>query len=268
MRLLALEYFKLKNSRYFWVLLGLFMVMLLFIPFVTEYFVNKISEAGNAIEGMEGLSLPFFDFVDIWQNMYFIFKFFSVFLGFIIVISVSNDISQGMMKQNIIDGLSRAEYLMSKVWIITALSFLATLMTTVIILFIGFRFSPVVEWTYISKHLEFIPAYFLHLIAFQLFCLLVTLLIKRSGFTIAFLLFYVFMIEPIIAVVMMNHGLLFWSEFLPVNAINNIIRFPFPKYVLQETQTTIAFFDLSVLLGYIGILSFVSYRLMTRRDLT
>jgi ABC-type transport system involved in multi-copper enzyme maturation permease subunit len=268
MRLLSIEYFKLKNSRYFWILLGLFMVMLLFIPFVTEYFVNMISEAGNAIEGMEGLSLPFFDFVDIWQNMYFIFKFFSVFLGFIIVISVSNDISQGMMKQNVIDGLSRSEYLISKVWMIIVLSGLASLVTVVIILFLGFRFSPVIEWTYISKHLEFIPAYFLHLIAFQLFCLLVTLLIKRSGFSIAFLLFYVFMIEPIIAVVMMNHGLLFWSEFLPVNAINNIIRFPFPRYVLQETQTSIAAFDLTVLIAYIGVLGWGSYSLMTRRDLS
>ncbi|NND93519.1 MAG: hypothetical protein HKN45_01570, partial [Flavobacteriales bacterium] len=192
MRLLRIEFFKLKNTKYFWVLSALFALMLLAIPYTADKFVSLINEGGETIAGMEGLSLPFFDFVDIWQNLYWIIKFFSIFLGFIMVISVTNDIGYGMMKQNVIDGMSRREYLHSKVLMAVALSLTFTLISALVILFVGYRFSPVTEIEFVFEHIEFVPAYFVHLIAFQLFCMVVALLIKRSGITIAFLLFYVY----------------------------------------------------------------------------
>lgn len=268
MRLLNIEFHKLKSTKYFWVLTGLFALMLMAIPYGAHRFVGMLNEGSEAIVGMDGIGMPFFDFVDIWQNLYFVIKWFSVYLGFIVVISLSNDMSYGIMKQNIIDGMSRQEYLLSKVHMIIGLSLVFTLISALIILFMGFVHSPVTDLEFILEHIEFVPAYFLHLVAFQLFCAAVTLMIKRSGITIAFLLFYVFMIEPILAAVMMNYGLGAIAEFLPVNAIGNIIRFPFYKYALQETQTTVAFKDLAILVAYIGGLYWWNRKLVVDRDLT
>jgi ABC-2 type transport system permease protein len=266
-RLLSIEFFKLKNSRYFWILSGLFIVLLMSIPYTARVIVNKVSQQAEIIDALGGLTLPFFDFVDVWQNLTFIFKFFSIFLGFITVISVSSEYSYGMMKQNVIDGLSRAEFLWSKVLMITALSLVMTIVALLICLYMGYTYSPVTDWTFVTAHIEFIPAYFLHLVAFQLFCLVVTLVIKRSGVTIAALFFYVLMIEPMIASYMSYQGLALLAEFLPVNAISNIIRFPFYKYAMRETQTTIGMMDLGILMGYIGLLTYVAHRILTKRDL-
>jgi len=100
--------------------------------------------------------------------------------------------------------------------------------------------------------MEFVPACFLHLLAFQLFYIAVTLIIKRSGITIAFLLFYVSAMEHILAAVMMNKGLDSFAEFFPVNASSNTIRSPFCKYAVQETQTTVSMTDFSILIACIG----------------
>lgn len=267
-RLLSIEFFKLRHTKYFWVLSGLFLLMLFSIPGAAHKVVSMINDGSEAISGAEGIQIPFFDFVDIWQNLTFILKFFSVFLGFIIVISISNEYSYGMIKQNVIDGLSRTEFLLSKIYMILALSLAVSLVTLGIGLFMGFLYSPVTDLASIVDHIEFIPAYFLQLVAFQLFCMVVALLIKRSGITIAFLFFYVLMIEPILGLIMTNHGMGGLAEFLPVNAINNIIRFPFYKYFFQETLSTVSILDLGILIGYIGLLIGVSYRLMTRRDLS
>jgi ABC-2 type transport system permease protein len=267
-RLLSIEFFKLRHTKYFWVLSGLFLLLLLFIPSAAYKIVAMINEGSQGIVGAEGIQIPFFDFVDLWQNLTFILKFFSIFLGFITVISMSNEYSYGMIKQNVIDGLSRTEFLLSKIYMIVTLSLIVSLVTLAIGLFMGYMHSPVTDLGSILEHIEFIPAYFLHLIAFQLFCLVVALLIKRSGITIAFLFFYVLMIEPILVLVMANHGMAGLAEFLPVNAINNIIRFPFYKYALQETLSTVSLIDLGILLGYIGLLTGLGYRLMTKRDLS
>jgi ABC-type transport system involved in multi-copper enzyme maturation permease subunit len=267
LRLLSIEFFKLKNSRYFWILSGLFLVLLMSIPYTARVIVNTITREADVIDALGGLSLPFFDFVDVWQNLTFIFKFFSIFLGFITVISVSSEFSYGMLKQNVIDGLSRAEFLWTKVLMIVVLSAVMSIVALLIGLYMGYMYSPVTEWTFVTAHIEFIPAYFLHLVAFQLFCLVVTLLIKRSGIVIAALFFYVLMIEPLLGSYMSHHGMALLAEFLPVNAISNIIRFPFYKYAMRETQTTIGMMDLSILIGYIGLLTFVAHRMLTKRDL-
>lgn len=267
-RLIGIEFFKLRNTRYFWILSGLFLLLLISIPGVAHKIVSMINDGTEGIAGQEGLQIPFFDFVDLWQNLTFILKFFSLFLGFIIVISMSNEYSYGMIKQNVIDGLSRREFLMSKIYMIVILSLIVSLFVLCIGLFMGFVHSPVTDIGSILEHIEFIPAYFLHLVAFQLFCLVVSLLIKRSGITIAFLFFYVLMIEPILVLIMTRYGMAGLAEFLPINAINNVIRFPFYKYAFKEGLNTVSMVDLGILLGYIGLLVGVSHRLMTQRDLS
>lgn len=269
LRLLSIEFFKLKNTRYFWILSGLFLVFLLAVPLASKalfVYLDSIEETLPA--GIAAADFPFFDFVDIWQNLTWIYKSFSLFLGFITVISVCNEYNFGTVKQNVIDGLSRREFLGSKVIFIVALSFVVSLLVLLIGLIMGFLWSPVTEFPFITKHLEFIPAYFLHLLAFQLFCLVVSLLIKRSGITIAMLTFYVYVIEPIVSnLTFYYYELERLASFYPITAIGNIIPFPFGKYAMQETQTHIGWDDLSILIGYILLLGFLADRIVVKKDL-
>ena len=270
LRLLSIEFFKLRNSKYFWVLGGLFLVFLISVPIAGKFFMDYLSEMGERISdlGLDPSEIPLFDFVDIWQNLTWFYKSFSVCLGFITVISVCNEFSYGTIRQNVIDGLSKKELLLSKLLMIIALSLLASIAALLVGILMGYLWSPVTEFTFIIKHLEFIPAYFLHLIVFQVFCLALALLIKRAGITLAGLIFYVYLIEPIaVAIIRFRFKLPWLSDLFPVSAFGNVIRLPFGKYALQETQTYVGMGDLGILLGYLLLLGFLVNWMMTRRDL-
>jgi len=268
-RLIGIELFKLRHTTYFWVLSGLFLLFLLSVPFAAKVMLTKFG-ANEMIQGLpiDVNKLPIFDFVDIWQNLTWVYKSFSIFLGFIIVISVGNEYSYGTVKQNVIDGLSRKEFLWSKIGFILLSSAIASLAVVVIGLIMGFMWSAVTDFEYIVKSIEFIPAYFVHLVTFQMFCLIVTMFIKRSGIVIALLIFYNYIIEPIIASIIKYHYKLEWlGELLPTEAMGNVIRLPFTKYAFQETQTTVGGMDLLVLLVYLGLFMFLAHRMIMRRDM-
>ena len=269
LRLLSIEYFKLKNSPFFWVLAGFFAIFLISVPIASKAFLNFVeAEGGNIVDKFAPGELPIFDFVDIWQNLTFIYSFFSIFLGFITVISVCNEYNYGTIKQNVIDGLSRKEFLSSKLLFILATSAIFSVIVLIIGLVMGYLWSPVKEYEFVVKNIEFIPAYFLHLVAFQSFCMLVSILIKRSGIVIAVLTFYIYVLEPIVTgIIEFKYKYELVANLFPRRALTNIIPFPFAKYILRETQTYVGWDDLGILLVYLGLILFLSYRIMVKRDL-
>lgn len=268
LKLLSIEFFKLRNTKYFWVLSGLFSVFLLSVPIASKALLDYIEKKGGKIvQQLTPGELPLFDFVDIWQNLTWVYMNFSLFLGFIMVISICNEFSFGTIKQNIIDGMSRREFLWSKISLIIGLSVVFSFMVFIIGLIMGFMWSPVKEFTFIISHIEFIPAYCLHLIAFQLFCLVVSLLVKRSGIVIALLTFYVYVIEPIATSIIQYYYKLEWlANLFPAKAMGNIIPLPFGKYILQETQTTVGWDDLGILVAFIALFLWIADWVM-KRDL-
>ena len=269
-RLLSIEYFKLKNTRFFWVLLVLFVIFLAAVPIGVKTYLNYMVRFGNEFlfTGIRSDELPFFDFVDIWQNLTWIYKSFSILLGFIVVISVSQEFTFGTIKQNVIDGLSRKQFISSKILFLILLAITATCMALFVGLLAGLAWSPVQELEFVFKHLEFLGAYFLHLVAFLLFCLVVTLLIKRAGITISFLIFYLYIIEPIITAILHYKYELPWlSHSFPVRAMSNIIPVPLTKYLLRETQTFVGIPEFCTLVVWIITLISIAYFLVSKRDL-
>ena len=271
LRLVQLEFLKLKNTKYFWVLLSFFLLFLFAVPIGSKYFLDYLGKLGEDITdlGIKANELPIFDFVDIWQNLTWVYSNFSILLGFTVIISVCNEYSYGTIKQNVIDGLSRKEFLWSKVGFILTVSAITSVAVFIIGLIMGFMWSPVQGAPFIFKNIAFIPAYFLHLVAFQLLCLIVALLIKRSGLVLAFMIFYIYVIEPIVGgILTWRYDLEWLSSFLPVNLTGNVIPIPFPKYILRETQSFVAFSDVAIILVFISLLIWLSVRLITKRDLS
>ena len=270
LRLFKIEYFKLKHSKYFWILFGLFGIFLLAVPISLKIFLDYLTSIGEDIAdlGIAPSDMPFFDFVDLWQNITWTYSMFSIFLGFIMVISISNEYSYGTVKQNVIDGLSRKQFLWTKISFIIGLSAIVSFAALLIGLIIGLAWSPTKDFVFIVKHIEFIPAYFLHLVAFQLFCLMISIIIKRPGITIALLFFYIFMVEPILSTVLIyKYKLVLLGNLLPMKAIGNIIPMPWTKYALKQTQTSVGLDDLVILLVYIVIIYLISQWIAVKKDL-
>ncbi|MEM6262777.1 MAG: ABC transporter permease [Bacteroidota bacterium] len=270
LRLISIEFFKLRYTRYFWALAGLFLVLLIAIPVGAHEFLDYLTDIGESPIniGIDANQIPLYDFIDLWQNLTWVYSSFSVFLGFIMLISIGNEFSYGTIKQNVIDGLSPTELFLSKLSFIGAMSLIATVAVFLIGLACGYLWSPVTEVAFIVKHLEFLPAYFFHLCAFQLLCLCVGLVVKRTGIALALLLFYIFPIE-FIAVRVTEYGwkMPWLADLYPINALNNFIPNPFPKYILKETLTTVQFPELGIAVGYTVILGLLAFWLLAKRDL-
>ncbi len=267
-RLLTLEWLKLRHYRPFWVLLTLYFSVLGLVSCSVMFFFEYIASRGVKLDGIDPTMIPFYDFYDIWQNLTYLATFFKIFLGFIVVMSITNEYSYKTIRQNIIDGLTQWEFISTKLLVIFALSVANTLFLFVIGLVLGWIYSPVqgIEATFANA--AFLPAYFLDVFAFLVFSLLVGTLIKRTGFAIVLLAFYSLFIEPITTTILAaRHPEWSLYQYLPIRAINNLIAVPYHKYAFREVQDFVAFQDVVIVGVYLVAFIFLNYWLLRRSDI-
>lgn len=269
-RLIRIEFHKLWTTRSFKVLLILWILAFVSIPVAGTIGLEWLETLGMQLEfNLSASKLPVFDFQDIWQNLTYSYKLVTIFVSFMVIISVGNEFSYKTMRQNIIDGLSKKEFWLAKISLIVTLSLIASLLVLILGLVVGYTNSPVTSMDFVLMNIDFVGAYFLHLVHFLTFCMFVTLLIRKSGLTIALLMFYVYIIEPITTLILEEQwGLVTLSNSFPMEASWSLIRIPLPKYILQQVQDYVALQDVLISGAWIVVLLLGSYQLIVRRDLS
>ena len=266
-RAFQLEWLKIRHYRIFWVLLVMYLLALIVISSGGGLFLEWLKSKGVDFNGINPTILPIYDFPDIWQNITWLSAFFKLFPAFIIIISVNNDITYNTLRQNIIDGLSKQEYMLSKLSFVIFLALASTMVLFLTGLIAGLTYSKVLEFSFILMDLEFLGAFFLEIVVFCSLAFLLALVIKKSGFVIVSLFLYTLMFEPILAGILghfppiksYTEGLV---DFLPAYSIYHLIDMPFPRYFFQEIQDFIAIKSLLIVLGW-----FVIYVLLIRGHL-
>ncbi len=241
-RLLQIELNKIRTYRTFWILTGLYLVILLGVFLSGKLFTDfLISKGGDQFNGIDLKNIPFYAFPDVWQNMTYVAGFLKFIMAIYVIISITNEINYNTLRQNIIDGMSRSDFLVSKLMLIFVLSLISTVFLLLCGLSFGFLFSQKSQLHYIFQYTQFLPGHFLQLSTYLIFALFIGLLIKRSGLAMGLLFLYTLIIEPLITFRIKIE----WIKGLfPLKAINNLIRFPFKKYALREIQDYIAWHDL------------------------
>jgi len=264
-----LEYYKFRHYRPFLVILGLYVFCFILSGFSIKSLLDWFLEDqknDNVLKHFVESGLPLFDFVDIWQNLAWLATIFKWIPAFVIIISVTLEYSQKTIKQNIIDGLSKKEFLASKVALVAVISLGSALLLLLLGLSLGLLYSPVKGLPYILEHIEFVAAYGLEVFVFLCMALFAAFAIQKSGVTIILFLLYTASIEPIATAILKFHFK--WEVwYFPVEAINLIIRVPFQKYALSFVHDTIEYRDVFVSLGWAAIFIGLSYWMLKRRDL-
>jgi ABC-type transport system involved in multi-copper enzyme maturation permease subunit len=186
--------------------------------------------------------------------------------------------SNKTLKQNLIDGLSKKEFILSKFYVIVFFSLISTLIIFIISLILGLIYSSYNEFSIIIQQMEFLVAYFVKLVGFFSFCLFLGVLAKRSAFALAFL-FVDLILEWIVL------GLIAWKSsyeiaqkvqnFFPLTSMSNLIKQPFQRVALTKfpSNTDISYdyavyFDnIIIVILWTLIFIFSSYKLLKKRDL-
>ena len=214
--------------------------ILIFISFILPLCVIVLSAIKINIFGFFTLELGelgIFNFPIVWHITTYFSALFKFFFAIVVVSMIGNEYSNKTLKQNLIDGLSKREFILSKFYTIVFFSIISTLIIFILSLVLGLVYSSYNEISIIVREIEFLPAYFLKLLGFFSFCLFLGVLAKRSAFALAFL-FVDFILEWIV------FGLIVWKSnvematkiqnFFPLTAMSNLIKQPFQRVAMSK----------------------------------
>lgn len=227
-----------------------------------------------------------FNFPYIWHFNTYMAAIFKFFLLLVIVSMMANEYSNKTLKQNLIDGLSKKEFILSKFYTVIAFALISTLFVFIVSLILGAIYSDYNELAIVFSNLEYLFAFFLKLVGFFAFGLFLGILVKRSAFAVGAMLVW-FFVESIFK------GYLYWTfkdvehtseqvnaitRFLPLEAMSNLIKEPFTRLGAVKSVASqigedlskdfsVQVFDIAIVSIWTFVFIYLSYALLKKRDL-
>lgn len=277
LRLLAIEFHKLRFSRSAKVLVTTYFILITFIALIASI---EFSFGGATFRvADQGI----FNFPYIWHFNSYVAATLKLFLAIVIVSMMSNEYSNRTLKQNLIDGMSKKEFVLSKFLTVASFALLSTIFLFIVSLILGLSFSDYTEISIIFSDMEYLLAYFIKLTGFFTFCMFLGVLVKRSAFALGFLFIW-WILESIV------NGLLRWKffrggetadsivQFFPLESMAILVREPFSRLNAVQTAATqlgsefskdygIHWYQLLIVIIWTGIFVYLSYALLKKRDL-
>jgi ABC-type transport system involved in multi-copper enzyme maturation permease subunit len=276
-RLLAIELQKIWKNRASRVLTISYFVILSFIALIASINI-KIGSFQLHFAEMGIFNFPF-----IWHFNTYIAAIIKFFLAIVIVSMMANEYSYGTLKQNLIDGMSKNEFVLSKFLTVVLFAFVSTFFVFIMSLILGYSFSSYTELSIVFSDMDYLLAYFVKLVGFFSFCLFLGVLVKRSAFAIGFL--FVWNIIEGIA-----NGILTFkvfpksdtasqvTQFFPLESMSNLIVEPITRLsVIKNIQTAVGdtnvkdysvhFSSIFIVLVWTTLFIFLSYKIIKKRDL-
>ncbi len=276
LRLLQIEFIKLWNNNASRVLIISYFVLILCMALLAaiKFDIGPI-QFHVAEQGI-------FNFPYIWHLNTWIASGLKLFFAIIIVSMMANEYSNKTLKQNLIDGLSKKEFIASKFLTVFAFSVISTLFVFLVSLVLGLFYSDFTEVSIIFSDLEYLLAYFFKLLGFFSFCLFLGILVKRSAFALGFLIIW-FAIE--------NLGIRFlvwWlagkeasasvMKYLPLESMSNLIKEPASRFKAVQSMVeqvgeqfnkdyAVHSYEILIVVCWTVIFIYLSYALLKRRDL-
>ena len=274
LRLLNIEIHKLKHNRASRILILIYFILLTSIALIAAIKFDIGPVKFHLAE--QGI----FNFPYIWHFNTFIASIFKFFLLLVIVSMMANEYSNKTLKQNLIDGLSKKEFILSKFYTVILLSFVSTFFVFIVSLVLGYVYSDFNEFSIVVTDLDYLFAFFIKLIGFFSFGLFLGILVKRSAFAVGAMLVWA-MIEGFIK------GMSYWKlrdyvdeimQFLPLEAMANLIKEPFTRLSAVQTVAkqvgenlskdfSVQIIDLIIVGAWTAIFIYLSYALLKKRDL-
>ena len=275
LRLLNIELQKLRYNRVAKAISIIYFVLITFISLIASIEFNfgdfhfRLSDQG------------IFNFPFIWLFNTYIASSLKLFLAIVIVSMMCNEYSYRTLKQNLIDGLSKKEFVLSKFLTVLLFSIISTIFIFLVSLILGRIFSDYNEIGIVFSDMEYIFAYFIKLVAFFSFCLFLGVLVKRSAFALGFL--FVWFIGEKILWGILEFKLLrdqadSIMQFFPLEAMSNLIKEPFTRLGAIQSAANqlgenfnkdynVSAVTIIIVLIWTALFLYWSYAILKKRDL-
>jgi ABC-2 type transport system permease protein len=231
LHLLKIEWLKVKNYRTFKVLAALFLVSIFGINYITHYiytYNQQMQKANGMVKAIIGN--PPFQFPEVWQTVTWVTGFLLFMPGLLIIISITNEYSFKTHRQNIIDGLSRSQFIHVKMMIVAIIA----LVSTLVVFITAFIFGLAERGADISfANIDYVADFFVQALSYGFIALLIGVLFKRSGIAIGVFFLFATVIERMLSAAT-NHYIDGAGDYFPIRASANLIPFPFLRPLVSH----------------------------------
>ncbi len=257
MHLLKLEWLKYrKNSVFLW-MIGLYSV---FLPLSLLTSQNLFANAPN-MSADKLLQFPI-----IWSFLGYVGNWLSYFFfGFLAIYTVTSEFNNRTLRQNIISGLSRTQFISAKFLALGTLALLVTLYFALLCIVVGMITTDAIGGDLIGQRIDMIGRYFLMHLGYMSLGLIIALLARRTAMAVFFYFAYTLFFETIWRWTL--HRRIFEDvsmHFYPANAFEDLAPIPFEDWpmfgqFLNSTELTLFLSPLqAVTCSVIYILLFIS----------
>jgi ABC-2 type transport system permease protein len=258
LQLIKLEWLKVKNYKAFWIFLALYIVGLFSINYIAYQFQGEIKKSGAPI------SIFPYDFPAVYQTITWISSWLLYFPGMLMILVITNEYNYKTHRQNIIDGLTRQQFVVAKILFGVIIAVLTTISCFLIALYFGGDFSGSISF----KGIQYIGYSFLQTVCYLFFAMILALLMRRSGLALAVFFLYGLVFEQLLGGLLdfkvLSNGLT--RYYFPLQASDTLIPVTFGSSVVYKdapSQTVL----LIVCIAYIILFAVLSLRKFQTDDL-
>lgn len=264
LHLLRVEWLKLKSYRTFWVLLAM---TILCIPGLSYFLFSVMKNQFPKTKGAVMLLGSPFAFPDVWQTISWNSTLLFILPGILIITLTTNEFTYKTHRQNIIDGWSRQQFIMVKLFELVLLSLLTTLVVFLTIMGFGFIANTVPKDHSIWEGSRFLFFYFVQMISYSMIAFLMAMLIKRAGLTIGAYLIYM-LGENILVAILRNVYKFNGVDYMPEEVTDQLIPQPYLRKVLQKPEDALRWEHHIPIFLVIALVYLIAYVVITRRKFT
>ncbi|QHL88900.1 ABC transporter permease subunit [Nibribacter ruber] len=254
--LLRIELKKILPYRTFWVILGLQLLLM----YVFFYARGHVQINGQ----MAGAEL--YQFPKIWTHIVYVSSYLNLIPCILLLILVTDEYTFRTLRQQIIDGFSRADVVKGKFSSGVLLSLVCVLFALLLGLGFGIIYGKAVDAGTMFSGIQALGYYLLQLLGYLALAMFFGFLIKKSGLAILAFMAYTLIAEPLIHWKLPDAV----DKFMPIKAMASLTPNPnsaLVQMVLGETESLTPAQALIPVILYIALFCFLSYQLLRQRDL-
>lgn len=267
--LLKIEWLKVKNYRTFWILL---LLIIISIP-ALNYMIFDITDNSfgkNAKQVQRMLLGRPFSFPLVWQTTSWLSSLALFIPSLLIITLTTNEFTYKTHRQNIINGLSRFEFISVKMVEVLLLALLSTVLVFGSALCIGHLAADPNETVKQFENIKQLGYFFVEALAYIMFSFLLSILIKRAGLVMGLFFLYSMIAEQMIVGILKvwGHDI---GRFFPLETSDRLILNPFSRLlstpeVIKEWESQLGI-SLFIALAYIAVYVFICIWYFRKKDL-
>jgi ABC-type transport system involved in multi-copper enzyme maturation permease subunit len=239
-----------------WVILAAYAVLLLLVLYTSSNVTINGQEMGEDM-----YHLPAF-----WHRLTYIASFFNLLFGILMIVLVTDEYSFRTLRQQVIDGLSRAELVQAKLYIALLLGVVATLFLLLLGLYFGLLHSTSRSFSTIFGQIDALFYYFVQAVGYMALAMLFAFVIRKSGLAIVAFTAYAILVEPILQLQLPDSA----DKYLPMKVLGSLTPRPLQGVLDQMTgpaDLLLPMWAALVALAYICLFGLLSYYTLKLRDL-